>query len=65
VREKRYSEEASIIMGDRWEDFMVRGAFSVTALNLVDGMLITYSRNPDFYQFRALVRKNGRVHDPP
>jgi hypothetical protein len=52
-------------MGDRWEDFMVRGAFSVTALNLVDGMLITYSRNPDFYQFRALVRKNGRVHDPP
>ena len=43
--------------GHSYEDFSIKGSFSLTALNFQNGDTITYSRNFDYYQYRIIKRE--------
>lgn len=44
-------------MTSEYEDFLLEGAFSLSAINLnEDGNIISYSRTQDIYQYRKLLR---------
>jgi hypothetical protein len=45
---------------DIFEDFAVKGSFTITSLNLnAQGDQLMYSRNPDFYQYRVLLKNES------
>jgi len=42
-----------------YEDFSVNGSFAIASLNLNSkGNQLMYTRNPDFFQYRVLVKVN-------
>ena len=42
-----------------YEDVSFNGSFNIASLNLNEqGNQLMYSRNPDFYQYRVLVKHN-------
>jgi hypothetical protein len=42
-----------------YEDVSFNGSFTIASLNLNEqGNQLMYSRNPDFYQYRVLVKHN-------
>jgi hypothetical protein len=42
-----------------YEDVSFTGSFTIASLNLNEqGNQLMYSRNPDFYQYRVLVKHN-------
>lgn len=48
-----------------FEDFVLQSKTKVTSINFYGGTRITYSQNPDFYEFRVIKKMPSPEGSPP